>query len=257
MDASGYFDVQAPGRGEAEEPWGVGPALLRQMLDAIDYPVLLTTADGRLLHANHAGRARLHLAHPFLLLEGRVAGSDAAAAAGLIRLLRAGARGDRCLEILQEGRHLVPVAAAPVRGSGLPVPANLVMLTVARGNPCEDITLVGFAKAMGLTVAERRVLQGLIDGQAAPEIARSLLIKVSTARSHIRSILAKTEMSGIRGLLRQVSLLPPIRPVLHQVPDGRQPREDVNIHGFPPEPPVRSPGRRHVRELLLLASRLP
>ena len=44
----------------------------------------------------------------------------------------------------------------------------------------------------------------------AEEIAEQLDVAVSTVRSHVRSMCAKTHSNGVRALVGQVAVLPPI-----------------------------------------------
>jgi DNA-binding CsgD family transcriptional regulator len=69
-----------------------------------------------------------------------------------------------------------------------------------------------FARQHGLTPTEQQVLGILCEGLSAPEAAEQLRVAVSTVRSHIRSLCAKTRSSGVRELVGRLALLPPVAP---------------------------------------------
>jgi DNA-binding CsgD family transcriptional regulator len=61
------------------------------------------------------------------------------------------------------------------------------------------------------------VLGILCQGYSAPEIAVQMNVAVSTVRSHVRSLCAKTRSSGVRELINRVAVLPPVAPsVMHE-----------------------------------------
>ena len=58
----------------------------------------------------------------------------------------------------------------------------------------------------------------LCQGFSAPQVAAKLNVAVSTVRSHVRSLCAKTRSSGVRELVNRVAVLPPVAPTLrHEV----------------------------------------
>jgi DNA-binding CsgD family transcriptional regulator len=69
-----------------------------------------------------------------------------------------------------------------------------------------------FARSHGLTATEEHVLGILCHGFSAPQIAQQLNVAVSTVRSHVRSLCAKTRSSGVRELVNRVAVLPPLAP---------------------------------------------
>ena len=64
------------------------------------------------------------------------------------------------------------------------------------------------------TIFAELVLGFLCQGHSAPEIARHMQVAVSTIRSHVRSLCAKTRSSGVRDLVNRVAVLPPVAVVL-------------------------------------------
>jgi DNA-binding CsgD family transcriptional regulator len=96
--------------------------------------------------------------------------------------------------------------------------AMRVAVLFARASVCESLMLCFFARNHGLTPTEEHVLGILCQGFSAPQIARQLDVAVSTVRSHVRSLCAKTGCSGVRELVNRVAVLPPVAPPFRHEP---------------------------------------
>jgi DNA-binding CsgD family transcriptional regulator len=82
-----------------------------------------------------------------------------------------------------------------------------------------------FARNHGLTLAETRVLEALSEGLQPSDIAARFGVGLSTVRSQIGSIRAKTRSDSIGALVRQVAVLPPLVGALRGMAEpGPQPR---------------------------------
>ncbi len=184
-------------------PW------LALMLDEIDYGMLLLADCTRVLHANHAARSELDATHPLQVVGGEVrvgrpqdlpALRDALAGArerGLRRLINLGVEAQR-----------VSVAVVPLAtGSDM---SRLTLLVFGKRQVCETLSVHWFARSHGLTPAEARVLAALCEGQQPSQIAKALGVALSTVRTQIGSMRAKTCAASIRALVRQVAVLPPL-----------------------------------------------
>jgi DNA-binding CsgD family transcriptional regulator len=75
---------------------------------------------------------------------------------------------------------------------------------------CEKLSVQGFARSLAMTPAETRVLELLCAGVRPTEIAQRQGVAVSTVRTQIGSLRAKTGAGSIRELVRQVAVLPPL-----------------------------------------------
>jgi DNA-binding CsgD family transcriptional regulator len=187
-------------------PW------LALMLDEIDYGMLLLAEGTTVLHANHAARSELDASHPLQLIghELRVARAQ-----DLLPLREAlgGARerGLRRLVNLGEGEHRVSIAVVPLAAAvGEAGPSHLTLLVLGKRQMCEALSAHWFARSHSLTPAEARVLAALCEGRRPSEIAAAQCVALSTVRSQIGSIRAKTGAESIRALVRQVAVLPPL-----------------------------------------------
>jgi DNA-binding CsgD family transcriptional regulator len=190
---------------------------LSMAMDELAYGVLLVTAKGQLLHANLAARHELAGRKVLLLHEGLVQTVDAAQGRLLVQALAKAETGRRSLVALRSTAARLSVAVVPLR-TERGEDAAVVALILSRASVCDAVMLCFFARAHGLTPSEEQVLAILCQGYSAPEIALQLKVAVSTVRSHIRSLCAKTHSNGVRALVGQVAVLPPIGAALLQDP---------------------------------------
>ena len=195
---------------------GVDPRFLENtasqlsvLLDQLAYGVLIATPKGRLLHANLAARRELARHHLLSLHDGHVQAVEPAQARSLVQALARAEDGRRGLVALRGEGQRLSVAVLPLRPER-PVDSLAVALLLSRPAVCDPVMLCFFARAYGLTPSEEQVLAILCQGYSAPEAALQLKVAVSTIRSHVRSMCAKTHSNGVRALVGQVAVLPPI-----------------------------------------------
>ncbi|MCW5634008.1 MAG: PAS domain-containing protein [Rubrivivax sp.] len=204
--------ARAPAQGHAatheRELSGALARCMSHMLDEIDYGMLLVDADGQVLYLNHAARRELDGAHPLQLLGRHVAAAHPGEAAKLQDALAAAQRGLRRLLTLGRGDQLVGISVVPLDEPDARGGTTLLML--GKRAVCEQLTVQGYARARALTPAETRVLEMLCGGVQPTAIARQQGVAVSTVRTQIGSIRAKTGANSIRELVRQVAVLPPL-----------------------------------------------
>ena len=193
---------------------GSGLALL---MDELAYGVVVTTLQGQVVHANQAarhelGRRRVLQSHNNVL-QTRLPDENRLLLDSLVKV----GDGKRSLITLSanEGAALT-VAVLPLKTEGIQV--NRAALMFARASVCESLMLCFFARSHGLTATEEQVLGILCQGYSAPQIAAQLDVAVSTVRSHVRSLCAKTRSSGVRELVNRVAVLPPVAPAFRHEP---------------------------------------
>lgn len=190
---------------------------LRRSLDCVDYPILCIAADRTVLVANRAAHSELADAtQPLEVVGGILRARDGCDVATLQRAMRdALLLGLRRLVQLGQGAGRLSIAVVPLAdGENATAEANAVLLMFGKRRLCESLSADWFARERGLTGAEARVLQGLCAGLTPGQIARRQGVALSTVRTQVRSLRAKTGAPSIRELLRQVSTLPPMLNVL-------------------------------------------
>lgn len=197
-----------------------GPAAATQwfarMLDEIDYGMLLVADDSVVLHANHVARAELDQDHPLQLLGAELRVRRPQDVAPLREaLVAARERRLRRLLSLGQGPHAVSVAVVPLPAAEGDEP--LTLLVFGKRRMCEALSAHWFGREHGLTPAESRVLAALCEGEPPVKIASAQGVAISTVRSQIGAIRAKTGAPSIRALVRQIAVLPPLVGVLRGV----------------------------------------
>lgn len=181
---------------------------MAHMLDEIDYGMLLVDAGGQVLYLNHAARRELDHEHPLQLAGPLLTAPAACDAAVLQEALVDAQRGRRRLMTLGRGSQSVAVSVVPLDEPDTLLGATLLML--GKRSVCEELSVLGYARAKDLTPAETRVLGLLCRGVKPTQIATDQGVAVSTVRTQIGSIRAKTGANSIRELVRQVAVLPPL-----------------------------------------------
>jgi DNA-binding CsgD family transcriptional regulator len=196
---------------------------MAQMLDTLDYGMLLLTDTLRVAHVNKAARRDMDEQHPLQLAGLPLTGLQLQARVGRdvlpLReaLVGAAQRGLRRLLQLGEGPHRVSVAVVPLPALGADEQPGAVVL-LGKRQMCEELTVDWFARSHGLTMAETAVMKGLCADYTPQAIAERQGVGLATIRTQIGSIRLKTGACSIRALVRQVALLPPLVSALHSAP---------------------------------------
>ena len=190
------------------EPAATPTQCLALILDEIDYGVLLVENQNEVVYRNHTACRELCDDHPLWLDGGRLRARGAESARTLDASLRsASQQGLRRMITLGSAERALSVAVIPLCLPGR-APLSLVML--GRRSLCQPLSAQGFAHCNGLTPAEAAVLAALSCGRSPGSIARSQGVALSTVRTHITKIRAKTGAASIRNLLERVAQLPPM-----------------------------------------------
>ncbi|MBC5763380.1 helix-turn-helix transcriptional regulator [Ramlibacter albus] len=198
-----------PATGTGGEGSVSGLALL---MEEWAHGVVVTTVGGRVVHANGAARRELARRNVLELRLGSLHAALPENAEALQDALGKAAEGKRSLVTLggAEGPN-VTLAVLPLKPEGARSVASIA-LVFERASVCESLMLWFFARSHGLTPTEEQVLGILCQGYSAPEAAKQLRVAVSTVRSHVRSVCAKTRSGSVRELVGRVAVLPPVAP---------------------------------------------
>ncbi len=183
-------------------------AMLR-MLDVVDYGMLVVVDENYVIFANQGARAEMDEEHPLQLL-GRDLRARCPRDVAALRQALSGAvhRGmQTMLSLGGDDAENISVAIMPLLEPG-EAPAALVVL--GKRAVCEDLSSDAFARLHALTLAETRVLKQLCAGVRPDDIAKGLGVKLTTVRTQIGSIRAKTGSHDIGALVHRVARLPPL-----------------------------------------------
>lgn len=180
------------------------------LLDEMAHGVVVVSVQGRVLHANQLARLELARRHTIAMHQGHVQAGDTPQSRALLQAVAKAGNGRRSMLILRsEAGASLSVAVLPLRTDSNGQAAS-VALVFSRAAVCDPLMLCFFARTHGLTNCEEQVLGILCQGYSAPEIALQLNVAVSTVRSHVRSLCAKTQSNGVRTLVGRVAVLPPL-----------------------------------------------
>ena len=196
---------------------GVGSGLAL-LMDELAYGVLVTSLDNQVLHANQTARHELSRRRVLGVRNQLLHSCTPEDCVTLQEAVTKVGQGKRSLITLTsaDGFRLT-MAVLPLKADD-PAKGGTAAFMFSRASVCESLMLGFFARSYGLTATEELVLGILCQGCSAPEAAVQLKVAVSTIRSHVRSLCAKTRSSGVRELVNRVAVLPPVAPTLrHEV----------------------------------------
>jgi DNA-binding CsgD family transcriptional regulator len=204
----------------ASRPVAAGPgprddsALLRAIVERIDCGVLLLDRQRTVRFANRQALAQCRASDALALEQGRLHARDPRDAAALEAALARAARGAHSMPLLARGTQALAVMPAAADADG---GAANVLVILGKRSACTPLSLALFAQAHRLSGAESEILASLCQGLRPAEVARRHGVALSTVRSQIGSIRAKTTSRSIFDLLNKITALPPVLPVVATV----------------------------------------
>jgi len=206
---AGFLDASLPQ--DATRPHA-GPDVLSLLVDVLGHGVIVVGEHGQIIHANRAARTELNRHRVLNRVGGEVHAITPADCKTLQNALGKAVAGKRSLINVSGAGLTLTLAVVPLKPDADAWDARIALL-FARAEVCESGMFGFFARSYGLTQTEEQVLAILCRGLSTPEIAVQLKVAVSTVRSHVRSLCAKTGSSGVRELVNRVAVLPPVAPL--------------------------------------------
>lgn len=206
---AGFLDASLPQ--DATRPHA-GPDVLSLLVDVLGHGVIVVGERGQIIHANRAARTELNRHRVLNRVGGEVHAMTPADCKTLQNALGKAVAGKRSLINVSGAGLTLTLAVVPLK-SDVDAWDARIALFFARAEVCESGMFGFFARSYGLTQTEEQVLAILCRGLSTPEIAVQLKVAVSTVRSHVRSLCAKTGSSGVRELVNRVAVLPPVAPL--------------------------------------------
>ena len=179
-------------------------AALGSVIENAGFGVVLAAPDGEIVYANNVAEMLIRLRRGLNARQGRIASTDAKTNQKLQMLICAVSRpidgipsGGSLILPNQNGESLFSVHIVPVSRQSS---SNLIFserpvagLFIVERNLGAAERVKSFAQLFGLTPAEMRMLAALIFGEGVTCAAERLKMAESTARTHIRHILEKTD----------------------------------------------------------------
>jgi DNA-binding CsgD family transcriptional regulator len=174
---------------------------LSQTVDRLAAGVLLVGATGKILHANPKGREALLASGCIASKERRLIASSPRSNRSLQTAIAAAARGDRiggAVALQMAARsgeryllHTLPLARTPLQHLVRPESAALAVF-ICPVERRQSTLPEAIAGAYSLTPTELRVLLGIVETGGAPDVAEELGLAVSTIKTHLGRVYAKT-----------------------------------------------------------------
>lgn len=186
----------------------------RQALDYLAVPVVLTGANGAILHANGAAEQMFSGQGPILSRNGLLQVQNPAVANALLEAIASAANADASLGSRGIGlpisalgqppavAYVLPLSQGTARAAFQPACAAVFVSTTTSSSPLPEAVL---ATLFDLTPAEARVLLRIGSGLSASKSALSLGIGENTLKTHLNRIFAKTGTRRQADLVKLVS----------------------------------------------------
>lgn len=191
-------------------------ASFADLLDGLSASLFLIAADGRVVHANAAGRAMIGVGDVLRSTGGRLVSRDRQADKVLRDTFAAAGHGDIgvgsgsiALALRSEDgehyvAHVLPMTAGARRSAGIAYAATAaVFVRKAAMEAPSAPELV--ARIYNLTPTELRVLLAVVDVGGIPEIAVALGVAESTIKTHVGRLFEKTGTSRQADLVKLVA----------------------------------------------------
>lgn len=196
--------------------------IYRGVLDSLAVPVILTGADGAVLHANaHAAK----MLDERVLLRSRngvLQAQTPVVSRALLEAIEAAARADALLgsrgiglPISTPGQppavaYILPLSEGTARAAFRPACAAVfISTTISASPPPEDVLITLY----DLTPAEARVVLQIGRGLSAAQCAAALAISENTLKTHLGRVYAKTSTARQADLVALVSTI--ASPIMH------------------------------------------
>lgn len=191
-------------------------------LDSIAMGLLIVDDSARVIYANAASRRIVRLADGLEVADEILALHDQNENAQLRKIIRtmiAKARDretTRCQALAvtrPSGRAPIPVLAGSLRHHALkrspgPLDRQLAVLFVSLPEDPQEAPAELLRRLFGLTLAEARVCERLVQGRTVKDIAADLAVAVETVRAHLKSAYAKTGTSKQAELVAKIMATP-------------------------------------------------
>ena len=187
-------------------------ATFADALDGLSASVLFVDSNGRIVHANAAGRAMIADADILRASLGRLVASDPDVNRALRDIFLAAGSGDAAVGVkgvavplvARDGEryvaHVLPLSSGARSSAGLGYTAAAALFVqkaaLATNSPPEVI-----ARTYRLTPMELRVLLAIVEVGGVPQVAETLGIGEGTVKTHLKRLYAKT------GARRQADLV--------------------------------------------------
>jgi DNA-binding CsgD family transcriptional regulator len=202
----------------------IAPALAAETFDLLGLAALAVDAQGRLLYCNAAAARLLHEGRCLARRKDMLSARDGRTQEALEHLMREALSDKRGAAILSHpgsGQRLLAITARLERHAA-------IALFVVDPRAGADAALI--AQIFGLTSAEARLASALGSGTTLGQQAAASGVSMSTVRTQLRHVLAKTGTRRQAELARLLACLPALR----EAPPRTDQASGSSANGGPP-----------------------
>lgn len=190
-----------------------GRQRLRQreaMLDAVGYPLICVSPQGRMVYANAAAEALIEEAHAVKLVHGVLTAVSPAAdrelKAAMLLASKPGQPSASAVSVPVAGGKRCDLSLVPTSGPDGP---RSVLITISSSGALDGSVARRLRALHGLTEAEAQIALSLAEGKSPAEIATARSSSVGTVRVQIKSVAAKLNLRRQAEIVAVVKSLPP------------------------------------------------
>lgn len=166
--------------------------VLQKVFDTLPWPIWIVDEESRPVAMNRLGSELLARRTHVCLVAGRLRPQEVWTACGWSRALATSAAGACPSTTIAAMRfdHSCHFVFTPLSDRTIDGRAHVLIALAGWGGDHGELQLV--QSAFGLTPGELRLLEQLVDGRTPKEACRALSISVSTVRTQLRALFAKT-----------------------------------------------------------------
>jgi DNA-binding CsgD family transcriptional regulator len=189
-------------------------ALLMHALDEIGWAVIIGESQGHVLHRNLAAIALLERCDGIAIIKGNFQVLDPEDQSEFEMALTQARAGKRSMVALSAPSRMT-IAVVPLR-TNPSVSGNACLgkahytLMFSRAGVCEALMLSFYSRAHQLTASEKTILGLMCAGHSASDMVTQLKVAQATVGTHVRNISNKTRCKGIREIVKNLAVLPPL-----------------------------------------------
>lgn len=201
----------------AHDPGAITLAILQNVLEEIDYGVIVIRSSGRILLTNHLAQAELEASSCIRIRNEKLSAYSTKSLISIEHALLDAKNGVRRLVQTFSSKGTLTLSFAALSDiqdcpqSADKISGELVLVLIGKHTVCNPATLAQFGQIHGLTRAEQRLLPAICTGASIKEMAKQQRNSVCTIRVHLRNIRSKTGSASLRPLMLQMTTLPPLR----------------------------------------------
>lgn len=182
---------------------------LSAALDHLTQGIVVTDALGRIQFMNRSAEAALRERSGIWIAADGLRASRAEETLQLRQLLKDAATGNGTgaggvMQISRPGKRPLKISISSLVASGSLRQAGAILLIAAPPDPANALDARLLQQLFGFTPAEARLASALVSGKSVKEFAENAGVSLNTARTHLKNVFAKADVTRQSALVREV-----------------------------------------------------